>query len=248
MTIVNTVNQALPHPLVETADYRIASAAAEIAFGSNAVVAFDGEPGTGKSTFLLEFGRAHSVPAVYCTVSDKATPKDAVLSVLEAVTGVHHNGTRTELERILLGLLVQNPVAVLCDEIQYTGKTGFRTLKYLWDEVLRRTGTAFPLLLCGYGIGSSLATVPELASRLTATVYFEGPTLDEQIAFAKSLHPAIGALSDKDLISVSQALAETNFRAWHNFAVVVGQLHQHQPTLSPTQLSSMALRLVPRKP
>jgi len=181
-----------------------------------AMGAFYGEAGTGK-TFAVELARSElpaALETVKVDVPVRATPRYVVIALLEALTGVRHDGERFQLISDLRDVLAERERLVVLDEAQNLGHDAIETLRHVHDDAETRFALA---LAGGDNCFNVLQRYPMLRSRVTRWVPF--PAMGEKtvLEVMPSYHRLYKRATADVLVEINRRFASGNWRDWAAF-------------------------------
>jgi DNA transposition AAA+ family ATPase len=187
-----------------------------------AMGAIYGDAGSGK-TYATEAGveRHPDVESWWFTFEDQTTPRDVANTLLDAVTGVPHEGTRYRMTRDLVEVMAEKPRLLIIDEAQNLNKRCIEHLRHLHDQPL----TTFGLLFVGGNeCWNVLSRYPMLLSRIWRRVEFE--RLDDQqvVAIMPRFHPVLAEARPELLLFIDDHMGHGIFRNWAAFTLSAAEL------------------------
>lgn len=176
----------------------------------NGIAAFDGVPGTGKTTCARYVARTAERPCAIATMPHKPAPLDLLRHTFRAITQMDHNGTRFQMQNDLCTILASWNGVLIIDELQNTQADAMQELVWLYEEVQH----AFALVVVGTGVISAVDRYPQLKSRIMGQVIFETLRGEDLIAAVKSLDPRLAATQTSVLAQHDQACCAGLLRRW----------------------------------
>jgi len=205
-----------------------------------------GEAGLGKTFAVERSFEALEVRPAEIDFALRTTTKGLIVKLLEALTGVRHQGTQTRLEPLLLDALRETPRAVKIDEGQRLHYEAVEFLRFLHDD----PETQFALVIVGgNGCYELLTRYPMLCSRFYRWVEFHRLREDELLRFLPRFHPLYESADPGLLRKVDRELGRGNLRSWAAFTKTAADLiTEHGLDGLTTEVVDNALYLFPSPP
>lgn len=230
MTITNKqqrTGSALVARPVETLFFKDALLKMKITSKSNAIMAIDGVPGTGKTTCATYTAEAIERPAVLVTMPGRPAPTDLLRLTFAALLGskpepkmsAHQLGS--ELRDHLTswgGLLV-------VDELQNLQAMSMQQLVWLHET----SQHGFALVVVGSGVLKATEQHPQLRSRILTSTTFSPLEGDELVTAVRGLHPALALSTEKAILRHDARACHGLFRRWAHTCIWLGD--QQKPVL-----------------
>lgn len=220
-----------PTPYFEDAFLKL-----QLAFSRNAIVAVDGEPGTGKTTCLVYAAENQDRPAALVTMPHRPSPLDLLRLTYQAVIGQVPNrrASRYDLGNDLLAHLKEWRGVLAVDELQNCFVDALQQLVWLHEG----SGACFSLACVGSGVVDATARYPQLRSRMLTTATFQRLTGDVLLETLSHVHPSF-ADTDPALLHQHDVLfCRGLFRDWAKTATVIDALGLGGP-LTEKELSTV---------
>lgn len=183
-----------------------------------AMGAFYGEAGTGK-TFAVELVCGELAPELEIVKLDipvRATPRYVIVALLQALTGVPHEGERFRLISDLRDVLAERDRLIVLDEAQNLGHDAIETLRHVHDDPETRFALA---LTGGNNCFDVLQRYPMLRSRVPRWVPFA--PMDEQtvLEVLPGYHRLYATTKPQVLLEIDARFARGNWRDWAAFTL-----------------------------
>lgn len=194
----------------------------QLAFSHDAIVAVDGEPGTGKTTCLVYAAENQDRPAAIVTMPHRPSPLDLLRLTHQAVIGEVPNrrASRYELGNDLLDRLKEWRGVLAVDELQNCFVEALQQLVWLHEA----SGACFSLACVGSGVVEATARYPQLRSRMLTTATFhrlEGDVLVEALG---KIHTTFAETDPALLHQHDVLLCRGLLREWAKTATVIDAL------------------------
>lgn len=177
----------LPGTPTSTPSFVAANVKMRAVAAQRAIMAIDGEPGTGKTTCAAYTADVEHLPAALVTMTDRPAPLDVLRYTHAAISPVQApaRATRYELGNDLRNLLIDWGGILVIDELQNCRENAMQELVWLHET----TRAAFTFVAVGSGVHAALHRHPQLRSRVMAFVTFERLAGEDVIKAARTLHP-----------------------------------------------------------
>lgn len=204
----------------------------------NGIAAFDGVPGTGKTTCARYVARTAQRPCAIATMPHKPAPLDLLRHTFRAVTQMDHSGTRFQMQNDLCSVLSTWNGVLIVDELQNTQADAMQELVWLYEEVQH----SFALIVVGTGVLSAVARYPQLQSRIMGSVVFDALRGKDLIDAVQALDPRLAATQTSVLAQHDQAACAGLLRRW---VMTVRWLNvlDHQGPVTPDLFAQIATLL-----
>lgn len=209
MVSQQTVALGLETALVQTASFKAGFLTAQAVVDGNDIAAFDGPPGTGKTTCARYVAQHAKRPCALATMPHHPAPLDLLRYTHLAITGREPSGTRFQVQNDLVGILSCWQGVLIVDELQNTQAKALQELVWLYEE----TNHSFGLVVLGSGVLTAVQQYPQLHSRIMGTVTFRPLT-------GPALLDAVQALDDRFASTPRPILAQ------HDQAACAGLLRR----------------------
>ncbi|MGY1714366.1 AAA family ATPase [Geodermatophilus sp. SYSU D01106] len=205
-----TVALGLETSLVQTEFFTDGFLTAQAVLDGNDIVAFDGPPGTGKTTCARYVAQHAQRPAAVATMSFRPKPLDLLRYTHVALTGLPHTGTRVQMQDDLLRIFRTWGGVLIVDELQNTQANALQELVWLYEE----SDHAFGLVVVGTGVISAAQQYPQLLSRIMGEVTFAPLRGERLIAAVQRLDARFAATPTRLLAQHDQAACAGLLRRW----------------------------------
>jgi hypothetical protein len=208
---------------IKTRFFALTDLAVQHAIKAQAMAAFHGDAGLGK-TFAVESAIArHTTPGElhWTEFPARTTMKFVAQTLLRVITGVEHLGQRFALSEELIEILSHKARVLVIDEAQRLNRECIEYLRYLHDA----PQTKFTLLLVGgNGCWDVLSREPMLRSRIFRRVAFESLATNEVLVTIPNFHPIYKATDPETILFVDDYFTHGNFRDWASFTLSAAEL------------------------
>lgn len=196
--------------LAQTPFFRTGVATARGAIISNGIAAFDGEPGTGKTTCATFVSKTAGRPSAIATMPHRPAPLDVLRHAYKAITQLEPSGTRWEMQNDLLQVLDGWPGVLIIDELQNTQADAMQELVWLYEN----SAHSFALVVVGTGVLSAVGRYPQLESRIMGKARFAPLQGEALIDAVRSLDPRLAQAKTVDLAEHDQSGCRGLLRRW----------------------------------
>jgi hypothetical protein len=176
----------------------------------NGIAAFDGVPGTGKTTCARYVASTAQRPHAIATMPHRPAPLDLLRHAFRAVTGMDHNGTRFQMQNDLCTILRNWNGVLIIDELQNTQADAMQELVWLYEEVQH----SFALVVVGTGVLGAVQRYPQLQSRIMGSVVFDALRGHDLIEAVQAMDPRFAATTPSVLAQHDQAVCAGLLRRW----------------------------------
>lgn len=176
----------------------------------NGIAAFDGVPGTGKTTCARYVASTAKRPHAIATMPHRPAPLDLLRRTYRAITGMDNNGTRFEMQNDLCSVLSSWNGVLIVDELQNTQADAMQELVWLYEEVQH----AFALVVVGTGVIAAVDRYPQLKSRIMGQVVFDTLRGQELVQAVQALDPRLAATAPSVIGQHDQACCAGLLRRW----------------------------------
>lgn len=207
----NKIDLRLTTPLVNsTPSFRAGAVSATASIRVNSIGAFDGPPGTGKTTCARYVARRCGRPAAIATMPHDPAPLDLLRHTHLAVTGQQLDDTRFHMQNALKEILSAWGGVLVVDELQNTQAKAMQELVWLHEE----TNHAFALLVVGTGVLEAMGRYPQLLSRTMNSCTFRPLRGKDVIATVTQLDPRLADTPTHLLAAHDQMTCGGLLRRW----------------------------------
>lgn len=205
------IDLGLVTPLIETEHFKTGVLIAGAACSGNEIVAFDGPPGTGKTTTVRHIANKLDRPFVIATMSDKPTPHELLRYIYRGVTGKEPGErARFNLQTETLRAIKDWGGVLLVDELQRTAANSLMELTWLYEESFH----AFGLVVAGSGVLTAVKQHPQLATRILGKWEFKPLTGEALISTVTALDPRFAATLKGCINRHDRNFCRGNLRDW----------------------------------
>ena len=205
-----TVVLGLETELVQTPFFADGYLTAQAVLSGNDIVAFDGPPGTGKTTCARYVAQNAQRPCAVVTMPGNPRPLDLLRYTHVALTGLQHTGTRVQMQDDLLRLFAAWGGILIVDELQNTKPHALQELVWLYEEC----NHAFGLGIVGTGVLAAAQTHPQLHSRIMGEVTFAPLRGTELVDAVQHLDARLAATPTRLLAQHNEAACAGFLRRW----------------------------------
>jgi hypothetical protein len=200
---------------VETDPLADAVLAVEAATEAAGIIAFDGDPGTGKTYAIKSILENLSIPHWYLPVGPLATGKMFEVGLLREICKrreppekVNRTQDRSELREQIASELALERGAVLIDDFNPSGRAGIEVIRWLSEQADNRAA----FILAGNNLTALIRRNPAFYSRVMQIVPFEPFDPDESSAISAGVHPFLAGSDPALLFRLNSNHVHGNFR------------------------------------
>lgn len=180
------------------------------------IIAFDGDPGTGKTYAIKSILEDLSIPHWYLPVGPLATGKAFEIGLLKEICTrrdppekFDRTQDRGELRDEIADEFALERGAVIIDDFNPSGRAGIEVIRWLSEQ----TGNRAAFILAGNNITALMRRNPAFYSRVMQIVPFDPFDPDDASAILAGVHPFLGRSDPALLFKLNSSHVHGNFRA-----------------------------------